>query len=171
MESSIYFHKNDITNLKNELHQLEQGDIILIHKNKITIVSDYDQKNNDYAKPFNKLNDDINNDVPYEDNIIFSYYSNETNNIYNTGFYSSEAIYITITLQNNIIYCDCEKIEVDPKSFMYDQLANGIITFEIKDNDIVYLDGECQDRAGDCYGISPNLIISILNILIKYWKY
>ncbi len=122
MESPIYFHKKNIANLKNELYNLDYSDIILIHKNEITFVSDYDQQNDDSVNPFNKfnkLNDNINNDEPYEDNIIFSYYSTDDNNIYNTGFRGSEAIYLSFTIDKNIINCHCSRTEVDPDSIMY----------------------------------------------------
>jgi hypothetical protein len=166
-----YFTKNIIPQLKSELLNLNYGEIVLIHENKITFVTDYDKYNGqEHINKYNVVNDNIQINEPYNDELFFSYYDNNEKNIYHGGFERSEVMYLNFTIDNNTINCNCSRIEVDPKSIMYDQLTSGCMKFQ-KINDIfVYLSGSCQDRYGDCYSISEETIIEVLNIISKYWN-
>ena len=171
--NTIYFNKDIIYNLKSELRELNNGEIVFIHDNKITFATNNDKYNNEeHIMKYNVINDNIQNNEPYSDELYFSYYDSETNNIYNNEFIRSEVMYLTFTIdiENNIINCICSITEVDPYSIMYDQLAKGTMTFQKIDNTFTYLSGCCEDRAGDGYGISSYTIIEVLHIISKYWN-
>ena len=171
LKQKIYFTKDVIPQLKAELQELYFGEIVLIHENKITFATDYDKYNDqEHIDKYNVVNDNIQNNEPYSDEIIFSYYALTDNNIYYDGFRASEAFYFNFTIDNNIINCDCSRIEVDPDSIMYDQLAHGCIKFEKINDKFTYLSGRCEDRYGDYFNIQPNEIIEVLNIISKYWN-
>jgi hypothetical protein len=168
----VYFNTKDIGQIKFELSSLFPGYVILIHHNKITIVADYDENNQDkyvYPKPSNNESNNETNifnekDI-YNDELSFSPYDSSS-----LFFMNFEEIQISIKVKNDRILCSCKKTEVDDKSFMFDQLAHGVITCLMNNNSIEYYDGECMDKNGDCYGIRPQRLIEILNVLSKYWK-
>jgi hypothetical protein len=175
----IYFSKNDILQLKSELHQLFNA-IILIHSNTITIVWDYTinekTKNDDIDTiilnrfihdmskqnncPLDTINQNINNDIKeneqYEDKYYFSFFDSVQNNLYN-DMNAAEEMSLSFSINDNIINCICNKIEIDPNSIMYDQSAYGSFKFQIQNDKFVYISGQCEDRYGDCYGIYPDL--------------
>ena len=198
---NIYFCKNDILQIKSELQKIFNAIILIHSNtitivwdysrdtiNEVTDDTDPDmlnvitkrfmhdivKQNNNTQNPVNIINNNINNDIndyePYKDKYHFSFFDHDENNLYNT-MDAAEEISLSFSLNDDIINCKCSRIEIDPESIMGDQSAEGSFKFQMQNNTFTYKDGYCEDRYGDCYGISSKKVIDVLNVIHKYWKY
>jgi len=159
----MHFNKNDILNIKTELHKLNFGNIILIHKNKITFVRDYDDKYMTHI-----INN--NSNEPYEDDCYFSFFDSNNNNNLLDQINAVEELSLSFSITDDIVDCTCERIEIDPTSIMYDQFANGSFKFHIQNGKFIYISGKCEDKYGDYFGIRSDNVVDVLNVISKYWK-
>ena len=168
----IYFLKKDIDHIRNVLIQMgNESSKIIINGNTLIMAIDYDDYTDVEQEP---INESITDGAPYSDINTFSLYSGSENNLYmkDGKFKRVEVRRCSFTIeQDGTIFCECDMKEVDDQSIMYDQLAYGYYKFQINNNQIIYLEGQCEDRYGDGYRFSADEVSDIINVLHPYWHY